>query len=518
VELIQKSLPDGVVIKPFLDRSKLIKSTTSTVAENLSIGALIVIFILVLFLGNVRGGLIVASTIPLALLFAFVMMHLFGVWANLMSLGAIDFGILVDGAVIITESMIFYLSGKNIGVKLNQQERDNIAYEASSKMMNSAFFGQVIILIVFIPLVFLYGIEGKMFKPMAMTFSFAIIGVIILCLTYIPMMTATFLKPTTGNKKTIGDKIIIILEQKYKPIINLALKRSKGVIIFAILLLILGAVVFFRMGAVFMPQLDEGDIAFQEFYKPGTSLSEVIKTTTKIEKIVMEDFPDEVESIQSRIGVADLPTDPMPMDIADVFVILKPKDQWTKVNNKKELIEEIKEKISIITGINIEFSQPIEMRFNELLTGIREDVAIKLYGDNLEILSDKAQEIVKLIANVEGVAGIKAEAMKGLPQITIRYDRNRLGQYGIDIRDINKLIETAFSGTIAGTIYEGEKMFDLVVRLDEEHRDNIDDIRNIFVTLDDGQQIPLNEVADIDYKSGPMQKVEIIQIDELMWG
>jgi heavy metal efflux system protein len=506
MNLIQKSLPEGVVIRPFLDRSKLIKSTTSTVAENLSLGALIVIFVLVIFLGNLRGGLIVASTIPLALLFAFIMMNIFGVWANLMSLGALDFGILVDGAVIIVESMIFYLHKKNlIGTKLNQSKRNEIAYSSASKMMNSAFFGQLIILIVFIPVLALQGVEGKMFIPMAMTFGFAVLGVVVLCLTYIPMMASLFLQPPKTDKKSWGDKLIIFLEKIYTPVINLALKRSRIVIVIALVLLISGGFLFTRMGAEFIPKLDEGDFAFQAFLKPGTSLTEVIKTSTRLEQIVIENFPDEIESIQSRIGVADLPMDPMPIDIADIFVILNPQDEWTKADSKEELIEKVKEKVKVIPGINFEFSQPVEMRFNELLTGIREDVAVKLYGDDLDMLADKAEEISGLISGIDGVGGLKAEATRGLPQITVHYNRNKLGLYNLKIRELNTIVESAFSGGVAGSIYEGERMFDLVVRLDEEHRTGIDDIRNLFVNLPDGNQIPLKEVAEISYQPGPMQ-------------
>jgi len=504
--LIQKSLPEGVEIKPFLDRSRLIKSTTSTVAENLGIGALIVIFVLVMFLGNVRGGFIVASTIPLAMLFAFIMMRIFGVWANLMSLGALDFGILVDGAVIIIESMIFYLhKNEFIGTKLPQNKRDELAFKSSSKMMNSAFFGQLIILIVFIPIMALQGVEGKMFKPMAMTFAFAVLGVVLLCLTYIPMMTATFLQPPKNKKTLWGDKVIAKAENFYSRVVDSILQNTNKVLASALIMLIAGAFFMTRLGSEFMPKLDEGDMAFQSFFKPGTSLSEVSRTTDRIQKVLLEKFPDEIESIQSRIGVADLPMDPMPIDIADNFVILKPKDNWTKAETKKELIKLIKNEVSVFPGINYEFSQPIEMRFNELLTGIREDIAVKLYGDDLNILSDKAAEIAKLVSGIEGVAGVKAEATRGLPQITVHYDRNKLGRYGLNISELNRIIETAFSGGVAGSIYEGERMFDLVVRLDEQHRKDVENIKNLFVNLPDGTQIPLKEVADISYQPGPMQ-------------
>lgn len=504
--LIQQSLPEGIEIRPFLDRSKLIKSTTSTVAENLEMGALIVIFVLVFFLGNLRGGLIVASTIPLALLFAFIMMHFFGVWANLMSLGALDFGILVDGAVIIVESMIFYLHRKElIGTKLPSNKRNELAYNSASKMMNSAFFGQLIILIVFIPVLALQGVEGKMFIPMAMTFGFAVLGVVILCLTYIPMMAASFLQPPKNDKKSWGDKIIVMLENIYRPVINWALNRSWIVLTTAVVLLISGGFLFSRMGAEFIPQLDEGDFAFQAVLKPGTSLTEVRKASTRLEQIVLETFPDEIESVQGRIGVADLPMDPMPIDIADIFVILKPAEEWKKAESKQEIVDGVRRAVSLLPGINFEFTQPIEMRFNELLTGIREDVAVKLYGDDLDVLADKAAEIARLISGIEGIAGVKAEASRGLPQITVTYDRNKLGRYGLNITELNTIIETAFSGGVAGSIYEGERMFDLVVRLDEAHRRSIDDIRNLYVNLSDGNQIPIKEVADVSYRPGPMQ-------------
>jgi len=506
VKLIEKSLPPGISIVPFLDRSKLIKSTTTTIVENLSLGALIVIFILVIFLGNLRGGLIVASTIPLAMLFAFIMMNLFGVWANLMSLGALDFGILIDGAVIIVESMIFYLHRKNfIGTRISQQQKDKIAYQSASKMMNSAFFGQLIILIVFIPILALQGIEGKMFIPMAMTFGFAILGVMVLSLTYIPMVSATFLQAPKTNKLSAGDKAIRWVEKVYTPIINYALKQGKTIVLAALVLLIASGYLFSKMGAEFIPKLDEGDFAFQSFFKPGTSLTEVETYTNKIQQIVLKNFPDEIESIQSRIGVATLPMDPMPLDIADNFVIVKPKNNWTKAKSKKELMELVEEKVKEIPGINYEFTQPIEMRFNELLTGVREDIAIKLYGDDLNILSDKAQEIAGLVSGINGVGGVKTEATKGLPQITIRYNRNKMARYNLTISDMNKIIETAFSGGVAGKIFEGEKMFDLVVRLDEAHRKNINDIRNLFVSAPNGLHVPLKEIAEISYQPGAMQ-------------
>ncbi|GAA3581727.1 CusA/CzcA family heavy metal efflux RND transporter [Snuella lapsa] len=505
IDEIQKSLPDGVSIKPFLDRSTLISSTTKTVTNNLVEGALIVIFILVFFLGNWRGGLIVASTIPLSLLFAFILMHAFDVWANLMSLGAIDFGIIVDGAVIIVESTVFFLFQrmKKTG-SISRDARDKTTYTAASKMMNTAFFGQFIILIVFLPILALEGIEGKMFIPMALTFSFAMIGAMILCLTYVPMITSVFLKIPNNKKQYWGDTIVHWLESIYEKSLKMVLKRSKIIVVSAISLFAITIFAFTKMGGEFIPQLDEGDIAFHAILKPGSSLSETIKTTTKIEKIIKDNFPEAIDVI-SRIGVADVPTDPMPMDISDVFIILKPISEWESATSKEDLITKIKERLEQLPGINYEFTQPIEMRFNELITGVREDIAVKLYGDNLAILAQKAEEIGKLIANVEGVADMKVEATSGQPQITIQYDRKKVAQYGLQINSLNNLIQTAFAGGVAGTIFEGEKRFDLVVRLKEELRQDLSSVKNLFVSLPNGTQIPLKEVATISYKPGPMQ-------------
>ena len=502
---IQKSLPEGVVIQPLLDRSKLINETTGTVRNNLLEGALIVIFVLVFLLGNWRGGLIVASTIPLSLLFAFILMNVFDVWANLMSLGAIDFGIIVDGAVIIVEASVFLMGSYILKKKsLNKEKRDDIAANASKKMMNAAFFGQLIILIVFLPILALEGIEGKMFHPMALTFIFAMTGAMFLCLTYVPMMSALFLKPPKTEKKSWGDRFVLWVQRKYEPLLIKTLNKGKWIVGIAVAIFALTVFMFTRMGGEFIPQLDEGDIAFHAILKPGSSLSETIETTTKIERIVKAEFP-EVDKIVSRIGVAEVPTDPMPMDFADVFVILKPQDEWVSADNKDELIDKMKDAVSIIPGVNYEFTQPIEMRFNELLEGIREDVAIKIYGEDIDVLASKADEITKIIAGTEGIGDMRAEATSGLPQMTIKYNRNKLAQYGVSIDQLNTMVQSAFAGGYAGVIFEGEKRFDLVVRLDEQNRTDINDIRNLYINLPNGSQIPLQELATIEYTPGPMQ-------------
>ncbi|MEW7278721.1 CusA/CzcA family heavy metal efflux RND transporter [Aquimarina sp. 2201CG1-2-11] len=502
---IQKSLPKGVTIQPFLDRSELIAKTTGTVTTNLLEGGLIVIFVLVVLLGNWRGGLIVASTIPLSLLFAFILMNVFDVWANLMSLGAIDFGIIVDGAVIIVESTVFLLMSQITKKKeLSSKQRNTITANASKKMMNAAFFGQLIILIVFIPILALEGVEGKMFQPMALTFIFAMIGAMILCLTYVPMVSSLFLKIPNAYKPSYGDQFVHWIEKKYQSLLVKALKKGKLIVGASILLFGITIYIFTQMGGEFIPQLDEGDIAFHAILKPGSSLTETIETTTKIERIVKAKFP-EVETVVSRIGVADVPTDPMPMDLADVIVLLKPRNEWISASSKDELVDKMKEAISIIPGVNFEFTQPIEMRFNELLTGVREDVAIKLFGEDLQVLAVKANEIGKLIANIPGVADMKVEATTGQPQISIHYNRNKLAQYGLQINTLNNTVQTAFSGGNAGVIFEGEKRFDLVVRLDKSNRSDISDIQNLFINVPSGAQIPLRELADISYQPGPMQ-------------
>ncbi|TQI71996.1 cobalt-zinc-cadmium resistance protein CzcA [Gramella sp. Hel_I_59] len=515
---VEKSLPEGLTIEPIIDRSELIARTTDTVKTNLLEGALIVIFALVLLLGSLRGGLITATTIPLSLLFAFILMKQFNVWANLMSLGAIDFGIIIDGAVIIIEGTVYEIqkrirSGK---VKFNQAKMDEVAYDAGSTMMSSAFFGQIIILIVFTPILFLTGVEGKMFKPMAYTFGFAMIGAIFLCLTYVPMMSALFMKPIQNKKNWFGkferwlekvsDRIIGGIQKVYMPLLKGALKLKLIVIGSAVVLLVIAGFLFSRMGGEFVPQLDEGDIAMQALIRPGSSLTESIEVSKKIENILLENFP-EIKTVTARIGVADIPTDPMPMDIADMYLILeKDKDKWTSSETKEGLIEQIKEILNEdLTGVNLVFTQPVELRFNELLEGVREDIAVKLYGEDLEVLSEKVQEMANIIQTVPGAGDVNAERTSGLPQMTVRFNRDKIAQYGLDIQKVNDYISTAFAGGTAGVIFEGEKRFDLVVRFDEKHRKNIDDLRGMYIDLPDGTQVPIKEIADIDYVPGPMQ-------------
>ncbi len=515
---IQKSLPEGLEIKPFLERSDLIARTTSTVSKNLIEGALIIVFVLVLLLGSLRGGLLTASIIPLSLLFAFILMKATGVWANLMSLGAIDFGIIVDGAVIIVEGTVHAIEKrvKKSKVDVTASEMDEITYKACSSVMNSAFFGQLIILIVFTPILFLTGVEGKMFRPMAFTFGYAVLGALLLFLFYVPAVSAIMLKPPSHKKKTLftkfengltrfSAKMMGGIERFYEPILKKSLQFKKTVLGVALLLLISSITVFLGMGGEFIPKLDEGDLAVQAIMKPGTSLSETIKTSEKIENILKSNFP-EIKTMVSRIGVSEIPTDPMPMDIADCFIILeKDMSKWTSAKTKVELIEKIQDKLKAIVGVNFLFTQPVELRFNELLTGVREDVAIKIYGEDLDILALKAEEMAKIIKTVKGAAGVRIEATEGLPQLTIKYQSNKIAKYGLNIKKLNRYVNIAFAGADVGVVFEGEKRFDLVVRLSERYKQSIEDLKNLFIDLPNGVQIPLKELAEISYKPGPMQ-------------
>ncbi|MDD2242099.1 MAG: CusA/CzcA family heavy metal efflux RND transporter [Bacteroidales bacterium] len=516
INSVQKSLPTGIVIKPFLDRSNLIERTTSTIARNLIEGALIIIFVLVLLLGSIRGGIVTASVIPLALLFAFILMRLFGVWANLMSLGAIDFGIIVDGAVIIVEGITHKIeSMTKTDIAFNQKIMDNISYESASTMMGSAFFGQLIILIVFTPILFLSGISGKMFQPMALTFSFAILGAIILCLTYVPMVSSLVMRPSRNAKSVFMrlenwlGKLSVRLMNKvyacYKPLLKISLNHKKLVLSIALVLLIITGITFSHMGGEFVPSLDEGDIAMQTFLRPGSSLSETIKREEDVEQLLLNSFP-EIKTVCARIGVADIPTDPQGFDYTDSFIILeKNKSKWKSAKTKEELIAKIKKKLSILPGLTFSFSQPVELRFNELRTGIREDVAVKLYGDDLDKLNEMGEKMVGIISKIKGAGDVSLERTSGLPQITVKYNRQKTAQYGLSIEKLNQYVSAAFAGGKAGTIFEGEKRFDMVIRLAQKERKSIEDLQNLYVDLPNGLLIPLKEVADISYQPGPMQ-------------
>ena len=503
---ISPSLPPGISINPFLERSELIGKTTFTITENLILGCLIVVFVVVLLLGNFRSGLVVASVIPLSLLFALSLMYIFGIDANLMSLGAIDFGIIIDGAVIIVEYIAFKVTADRQALMgMSRTDRrarmDEITFRGANKMMHAAVFGQLIIIIVFIPILSLVGVEGKMFNPMALSFCFALIGAMILCFTYVPVMAALFIKPGNPDKKTLSRALIGWLSRRYVPTITWALRYKSLVLGLAIVLLGSSLYLFSRMGGEFVPTLDEGDFVIQPVLKTGTSLSKTVEITTKFEQI-LKTFP-EVEQVVTRIGAAEVPTDPMSMEESDVIIKLKPKSTWVTATTKDELADKFKEALSIFPGVDYEFTQPIEMRFNELITGVRADLAIKIFGEDLDILYKKALEVEKAIQGIPGAADISVEKVAGLPQMSVVYDRRKIARYGLNVEELNNLIAMGFAGVPAGMVFEGEKQFDLVVRYDPEHQGDIQDIEMATVMLPNGQQLPLSEFASINYTKGP---------------
>jgi cobalt-zinc-cadmium resistance protein CzcA len=505
---VSKSLPEGVTIEPYLNRSDLVGRAISTVSRNLIEGALIVIFILVLFLGNIRAGLIVASVIPLSMLFAISMMNIFGVSGNLMSLGAIDFGLIVDGAIIIVESALhrIYMSKHHhLGVSyLSQNQMDENVLESTRRIMSSATFGQIIILIVYLPIIALVGIEGKMFRPMAQVVTFALIGAIILSLTYVPMASALFLSKETEHKQNLSDRLMEKLRKGFDPVINFAITHKLLISTFAILLFCLSLFMFTHLGGEFIPQLEEGDLAAGVMTLQGGSLLHTIETVEKANKILLTNFP-EIKHAVCKIGSGEIPTDPTPMETGDYIITLKDKSEWTSAKTREELIAKMEEKLIPLAGVKFEFQQPIQMRFNELMSGTKQDVAVKIFGDDLNTLAGEASQVEKLIQNINGVQDINVEKVTGLSQIQVTYNRDRLAEYGLSVDDVNKVLRASFAGSQAGMVFDEEKRFGLIVRFDKDFRQNLEDVRNLAVEMPDGLQIPFDQIADIEVKSGPAQ-------------
>lgn len=523
ISQIQKSLPEGVVIEPFIDRTNLVDRVEGTIARNLIEGGLIVIFVLVIFLGNWRAGLVVASVIPLSMLFAFGMMKTFGIDGNLMSLGAIDFGMIVDSAVIIVEAVVTHINTghfsqpevraaylaqcQNGGVAtpfaLTQKQMDEEVHFSASRIRQSAAFGEIIIMIVYIPLMTLVGIEGKMFRPMALTVFFAILGAFILSLTYVPMASSLMLSRKVHTRKTFSDRVIEKLQAWYRPVLDWVLARNKDVITGAVALFCVSVVGFKYLGGEFIPSLEEGDFAVEMSMSQGTSLSQMVESCTKAEKLLKKEYP-EIKQVVSRIGSAEIPTDPMPVERADIMIALKPKAEWTSAKTTPELMEKMEETLSAIPGLEAEISQPIQMRNNELLTGIKQDVAIKIFGDDLDVLTQQAGKVKKMIEDVPGVSGIFVEEVAGLPQIQVKYNHEKMAAYGVSVDDISEILETTFAGAVAGSLYEGDKKFDIVLRMDPSQR-NVESLEQLSIPLKDGTNIPLSQVADIDYSPAPAQ-------------
>ncbi|HVG16289.1 MAG TPA: CusA/CzcA family heavy metal efflux RND transporter, partial [Chitinophagaceae bacterium] len=524
METVKSSLPPDVIIEAFLDRTNLIDRAFNTVRTNLIEGALIVIFVLVLFLGNFRAGLIVASAIPLSLLFALAMMNLFGVSANLMSLGAIDFGLIVDGAVIIVEATMHHLRerGRKEAVISNsapsitnyqlpnyptthftQAQMDHEVFVSASRIRNSAAFGEIIILIVYLPILTLQGVEGKMFRPMAETVGFAILGSLLLSLTYIPMMSALFLPKNKVPRRTFSDRMMDFLQRLYSPILDWSIRFKRPVVAIAIALLLVAAFLFTRLGGEFIPTLEEGDYAIEFVLPQGSSITQTTETMMMAERMLLK-FP-EVKMVVGKTGAADVATDPMPPEASDLMVILKDKKGWTTTDDFYELADMMRDTLSNIPGVIAEPSQPIQMRFNELMTGIRQDVAIKIFGENLDTLATYANRVAGAIKSIEGITQPQVERIAGLPQITINYDRSKLASYGMNIRDVNDVVSTAFAGKSAGSVYEDERRFELTVRLDSAYRTSLADVSDLLIPLENGAQIPLSQVATVSFQTGPAQ-------------
>lgn len=502
---IQKTLPEGVAIDGFLDRSHLVNRAIGTVEKNLIEGALIVIAVLVLFLGNFRAGLIVASVIPLAMLFAVSLMNVFHVSGNLMSLGAIDFGLIVDGAVIIVEATMHHLGLRKISQRLTQAEMDEEVYTSASRIRTSAAFGEIIILIVYLPLLALVGVEGKMFKPMAQTVSFAILGAFILSLTYVPMMSTLFLDKNTSHKRNFSDRMMDAFHRLFNPLILTVLKNKLIVVLSSLILLAVSVVLFIRMGGEFLPTLEEGDFAVETRVLTGSSLTYTIEAAQKSAEVILKEFPDEVKEVVAKIGSPEIPTDPMPIEACDLMVILKDKDQWKKAASREELSEKMAEALEVVPGVTYGFQQPIQMRFNELMSGVRQDVAVKIFGEDLDVLTGLSKQVADIVRTVEGARDLYVEEVSGLPQIVVKVRRDEIAKYGLNVSEINQTINTAFAGQSAGLVFEGERRYDLVVRLRAENRQQIEDVRELFITAPSGQQVPLKQLADVDFKIGPNQ-------------
>lgn len=502
VERVQEALPEGVKIAPYLDRSDLVGRAIDTVSKNLIEGGLIVIFVLLILLGNWRAGLIVASVIPLAMLFAFILMNLFGVSANLMSLGAIDFGIVVDGAVIIVENALHVIYTGYVGQKLTQAGMNKIVTDSSAKIYHSAAFGVLIILVVFLPVISLTGIEGKMFKPMAMTVSFALLGALVLSLTYVPMITSLVLSKQIKQQKTLSDKLVSGLRNAYEPILRNSMKWPK-ILLSGVTAIFLGTVILLsQLGAEFIPTLEEGDLAMQMTIPPGSSLQQSVKTAQKAEKILITNFP-EVKHVVSKIGTSEVPTDPMAIEDADIMIVLKDKSEWTSAQDREELVALMKNALVEVEGATFEFTQPIQLRFNELTTGAKTDIAIKIFGEDVNALADLGQQAADMIQGIPGAADVKVEQTDGLTQYVLRPQRAKLAQFGVSVDEVNQVIRTAYAGETAGVVFENEKKFDLVVRLDSSYRQSLN-LNRLFVNDKHGELIPLEELVEFSTEEGPM--------------
>lgn len=508
---INRTLPEGVKAVTVYDRTVLVDKAINTVKKNLFEGAVLVIVILFLFLGNIRAALITAAVIPLAMLFTFTGMVSNKVSANLLSLGALDFGIIIDGAVVIVENCVRRLAHaqEHHGRPLTRSERFHEVFAASQEARRPLIFGQLIIMIVYLPIFALTGVEGKMFHPMAFTVVIALVGAMILSVTFIPAAVALFIGKKVGEKE---NRLMRFAKTRYEPLLQRAMVNKPVVLTFAGLMIALSMVIGSKLGSEFIPSLNEGDFAIQALRIPGTSLSQSVTMQQQLEKTLMEKYP-EIERIFARTGTAEVASDPMPPNISDGYIMLKPEDQWPKPRKTRdELLAAVQETVSQLPGNNYEFSQPIQLRFNELISGVRSDVAVKVFGDDMDVLNDTANKIAEVLQKVPGASEVKIEQTTGLPMLTVNIDRDKTARYGLNIGDVQEAIATATGGREAGTLFQGDRRFDIVVRLPENLRSDLDAIRRLPISLPQangatGQTnfIPLGEVATLEVAPGPNQ-------------
>lgn len=502
INTIKKSLPKGITLNTFYNREDLIKKTISTITENLILGALIVILILVLLLSNIRAGLIVASVIPLSILFAAILMYFFGVPGNLMSLGAIDFGLIVDGTVIIVEYSIKLISEKYLEKNdtLTKNELKEIVLHASTEIIRYSAFGVFIIMIVYFPILSLQGVEGKLFKPLALTVIFALTGSLILSMTYVPMLSSIFLSKKLKEKENF---IIKRIHKIYEPLLRKIIDAKKTALIISIITVALSLYILTHLGSEFVPKFDEGDLTLEVKRRiTNVSLSEAVVISGKVEKLLKDKFPDEVVTVVSKIGSAEIATDPTGADISDLVIKLKPQSQWKAVKTRDELISSMEEELANIPGMDYSFSQPIELRFNDLLSGSSSDVSIKIFGDNLENLSMYANQIGGIVNKVDGAKDLKIQQIEGLPELQVEADREKISRYGISIDDVNTLIKASVSGVYSGTVYEGDQKINVNVKFNDTTRTNLEAVKNILVPTPAGYKVPLSEVANVTVKKG----------------
>ena len=501
---VNRTLPKGVIARTVYDRTKLVDATIDTVSHNLLIGALLVIAILFVFLGHVRAAIITACVIPLSMLLAITSMVQGGVSGNLLSLGALDFGIIVDGAVIIVENCMRRLAGRQheLGRVLTRHERFETVFAASKEVRRATMFGEVIIMIVYLPILTLTGIEGRMFYPMAFTVLAALFGAMVLSVTFVPAAVALFV---TGRVSEKESPVIRWAERAYLPALTMAMRNRMATVAAAVALMVVTGAMAMRLGTEFLPSLDEGDLLVHALRIPGTSLTTAIDMQHTLER-KFKTYP-EVDYVFSKIGTADIATDPMPPSVADTYVMLKPREQWPDPTRPKaDFVEQLQKELPFIPGNNYEFIQPIQMRFNELIAGVRSDIAVKVFGDDMNVLADVGTRIEAVLASVPGAADTKVEQTTGLPMLTIQLKRAEMARLGLNVVDVQDVIEVAIGGKSAGQVFEGDRRFDIVVRLPEALRTDMEQMKRIPVPLPRGSgYIPLGSIADLEVAPGPNQ-------------